>query len=33
MLDAPLREAYGEDADAIMSGNAMRVAAWALGPA
>lgn len=33
MLDTPLREAYGEDADAILSGNAMRVAAWALGPA
>jgi len=33
MLEAPLRETYGDDADAILSGNAMRVAAWALGPA
>jgi membrane dipeptidase len=32
-LEAPLRELYADDADAILGGNAMRVAAWALGPA
>jgi membrane dipeptidase len=30
-LEAPLREAYGADAEMILSGNAMRVARWALG--
>lgn len=30
-LEAPLREAYGEDAEMILSGNAMRVARQALG--
>jgi len=29
-LAAPLREAYGEDAEPILSGNAMRMASWAL---
>lgn len=31
MLEAPLRQAYGADAEAILSGNAMRVARAALG--
>jgi membrane dipeptidase len=30
-LEAPLRAAYGDDAEMILSGNAMRVARWALG--
>jgi microsomal dipeptidase-like Zn-dependent dipeptidase len=30
-LEAPLREAYGADAEMILNGNAMRVARWALG--
>ena len=30
-LVEPLREAYGDDAEAILSGNALRVARWALG--
>lgn len=32
-LVGPLTEAYGADAEEICSGNAMRVASWALGPA
>jgi microsomal dipeptidase-like Zn-dependent dipeptidase len=30
-LEAPLRAAYGDDAEMILSGNALRVARWALG--